>query len=216
MAQEKFKTEQENIWATQFGSAWTNRNQDTKLIASNIALFSQALHKTKDISTCIEFGANTGLNLIALRTIFPEQQQYGLEINEEASKILKKNIPEDHVSTSSILEFDPSFFPNVEGLYWDLVLVKALLIHINPDNIFDVYKKLYQSTKRYLLICEYYNPNPISVNYRGQTNVLFKRDFSGEIMETYPDMVLRDYGFVYHRDPVFPQDDLNWFLLEKI
>ena len=29
-------------------------------------------------------------------------------------------------------------------------------------------------------------------------------------------MVLeRDYGFVYRNDPLFPQDDLTWFLLEK-
>jgi spore coat polysaccharide biosynthesis protein SpsF len=27
--------------------------------------------------------------------------------------------------------------------------------------------------------------------------------------------VLVDYGFAYHRDPAFPQDDITWFLLEK-
>jgi spore coat polysaccharide biosynthesis protein SpsF len=26
---------------------------------------------------------------------------------------------------------------------------------------------------------------------------------------------LADYGFVYRRDIRFPQDDINWFLLEK-
>jgi spore coat polysaccharide biosynthesis protein SpsF len=26
---------------------------------------------------------------------------------------------------------------------------------------------------------------------------------------------LVDYGFAYHRDPNFPQDDITWFLLEK-
>jgi hypothetical protein len=28
-------------------------------------------------------------------------------------------------------------------------------------------------------------------------------------------MHLCDYGFVYHRDPLFPQDDITWFLMEK-
>jgi hypothetical protein len=45
--------------------------------------------------------------------------------------------------------------------------------------------------------------------------VPFKRDFAGEIMDRFPDLRLVDYGFVYHRDPQFPQDDFTWFLMEK-
>jgi spore coat polysaccharide biosynthesis protein SpsF len=44
---------------------------------------------------------------------------------------------------------------------------------------------------------------------------LFKRDFAGEMMDRYPDLKLLDYGFVYHRDPAFPDDDITWFLMEK-
>ena len=35
------------------------------------------------------------------------------------------------------------------------------------------------------------------------------------MLDAFPDLRLIDYGFVYHRDPNFPQDDLNWFLMEK-
>jgi spore coat polysaccharide biosynthesis protein SpsF len=52
------------------------------------------------------------------------------------------------------------------------------------------------------------------VNYRGNENRLFKRDFAGELINKF-DMNLIDYGFTYHRDKHFPQDDLTWFLLEK-
>ena len=34
-------------------------------------------------------------------------------------------------------------------------------------------------------------------------------------MDRYPQMRLVDYGFVYRRDPNFPQDDITWFLMEK-
>jgi len=44
---------------------------------------------------------------------------------------------------------------------------------------------------------------------------LFKRDFAGEMLERFADLKLLDYGFVYRRDPNFPQDDITWFLLEK-
>ena len=65
------------------------------------------------------------------------------------------------------------------------------------------------------MISEYYSPNPVSVNYRGNEDVLFKRDFAGEMMDMYNDLKLVNYGFVYHRDDFFPGDDANWFLLEK-
>ena len=56
---------------------------------------------------------------------------------------------------------------------------------------------------------------PIEVAYRGHRNRLFKRDFAGELLDRQDDLGLLDYGFVYHRDPVFPQHDTTWFLLEK-
>jgi len=64
------------------------------------------------------------------------------------------------------------------------------------------------------LLVEYYNPDPISINYRGHTDRLYKRDFAGELMDLHPNLSLIDYGFQYRRDPLFPQDDLTWFLMQ--
>jgi hypothetical protein len=36
------------------------------------------------------------------------------------------------------------------------------------------------------------------------------------MLDAYPDLKLLDYGFVYHRDPAHPQDDVTWFLIEKV
>jgi spore coat polysaccharide biosynthesis protein SpsF len=90
-----------------------------------------------------------------------------------------------------------------------------VLIHINPDSLPQVYDALYRAAGRYLLVCEYYNPSPVAINYRGHTDRLFKRDFCGEILDRHPDLKLIDYGFVYRRDPNVPQDDVTWFLIEK-
>jgi hypothetical protein len=35
------------------------------------------------------------------------------------------------------------------------------------------------------------------------------------LLDLYRELKLVNYGFVYHRDPSFPQDDFTWFLLEK-
>jgi len=34
-------------------------------------------------------------------------------------------------------------------------------------------------------------------------------------MKKFNDLKLVDYGFVYHADCNFPQDDVTWFVLEK-
>jgi spore coat polysaccharide biosynthesis protein SpsF len=64
------------------------------------------------------------------------------------------------------------------------------------------------------MVCEYYNPTPVSIGYRGHEDRLFKRDFAGELIDLYG-LKLIDYGFIYHRDPVAPQDDATWFLMQK-
>lgn len=204
----KYKTEQESFWAGNFGSEYIKRNEDIDSIKNNIALFCKALRNTKKIETCIEFGANIGKNLKALKVIYPEISQYAIEINNDAISELCSFLPQKNVFHQSILDYSPT-------KKFDLVLVKGVLIHINPEYLNRVYDLLYKSTRHYLLLCEYYNPTPTEVNYRGYNERLFKRDFCGEIMDTYSDLMLLDYGFVYHRDSNFPQDDMNWFLLEK-
>ncbi len=84
-----------------------------------------------------------------------------------------------------------------------------------PEILSQVYEALYYSSKKYICLAEYYNPVPMGISYRGHSGKLFKRDFTGEIMDQFNDLKLVNYGFAYHRDPVFPQDDISWFLLEK-
>jgi spore coat polysaccharide biosynthesis protein SpsF len=203
-----FKTEQEAFWAGEFGTEYIQRNQGDALLASNLYFFAKALHATRGVKTCIEFGANIGMNLKALKLLYPTQEQHGIEINANAARQLGQVIPAEHVHQTSILDFQPE-------QTWDLVLIKGVLIHINPAELAQVYDKLVATSNRYLLVTEYYNPAPVAIPYRGHADRLFKRDFAGEIMDRHPQMQLVDYGFAYRRDPNFPQDDITWFLLEK-
>ena len=54
----------------------------------------------------------------------------------------------------------------------------------------------------------------MTVEYRGYSEKLFKRDFAGEMIDKFPSLEIVNYGFSYHRAN-FPQDDITWFLLEK-
>ena len=201
-----YKTEQEVFWAGDFGNDYIARNSAERHLPSNLHLFSEVLGKMEHFSSLIEFGANIGLNIRALKTLMPELFCAAVEINAKAQIELKQYA--DQVFAQSILDYVP------ERKY-DAVLCKGILIHLNPDYLKDVYQKIYESSQKYIIIAEYYNPTPVQVNYRGNADRLFKRDFAGEIMDMFPDVKLKEYGFQYHRDVNFPMDDVNWFLLEK-
>jgi len=190
------KTAQEKLWAGEFGKDYVARKKGEKLLSSNLAFFSRFLRQMRGASSCVEFGANIGMNLKALRLLYPHMDVHGIEINGKAAKELSQSIGSENVSRGSILEVDP---PKC-----DLALIKGVLIHMIPDVLGSVYEKMVNCTRRYLLVAEYYNPSLVTVKYRGQDDSLFKRDFAGEIMNRYPVMALVDYGFVYCRDPAFP------------
>ncbi len=206
---DKYITQQENFWAGEFGNEYVSRSQGEEIINSNIDFFKKALKKTENIKTCIEFGSNIGLNIKALKKIYPDQEHHVIEINEKAVGYLKEFISEDHIINDSIINFKP--FKK-----WDLVLIKGVLIHINPEMLSKIYLALVNSCNKYLLINEYYNPTPVSIDYRGHSERLYKRDFAGEILDSFPEMKLVDYGFLYDRDPIHKRvGSTNWFLLKK-
>ena len=207
-ASSKFSTDQEAFWAGQFGNDYIGRNESEQLLASNLNFFSQALRRAGRIQSCIEFGANIGMNLRALRLLQPQMSQFGVEINETAAAQLGEFLGKDRVYCGSIFEF-PVPAPV------QLSFIKGVLIHINPDKLALTYKKLYDASAQYVLVAEYYNPSPTAIPYRGHMDRLFKRDFAGEMLDMFPDLKLIDYGFAYRRDPAYPQDDITWFLMEK-
>lgn len=207
-----YQTEQETFWSGEFGNDYIERNGCTKKShAAVVRLYTEILSRTGELKSMIELGANIGNNLKAVRSLLPDIEMAAVEINHKAASLLKEDPffePPVQVLEQSILDFAP-----VQR--YDLALISGVLIHIHPDQLQNVYEKLYQSSKKYICITEYYNPTPVEVPYRGHAGRLFKRDFAGEFLDRYPDCRLVDYGFVYHRDPVFPLDDATWFLICK-
>jgi len=203
--------DQEKFWAGDFGNDYTARLDGNAWIESNIAFFSNALVRCGKIETALELGCNRGLNLAALEYYDSSIVKTGVDVNAKALLALadmfdEKGLdqPFTHCATAANFNTDERY---------DLVFTKGLLIHIAPDQLSAVYDKIYELSKRYILIAEYYNPVPVEVPYRGFSGKLFKRDFAGEMIDKYG-LKLVDYGFIYYRDR-HPQDSLNWFLLEK-
>lgn len=202
----------EQFWAGDFGDAYTDRMVGHKMIESNMSFFANALVKAKGIKTILELGCNRGLNLAALEYLDPSTTKTGVDINAKSLHCLVSmfqdlGLDQPFIHCNSILNFEP-----IER--YDLVFTKGVLIHQNPDHLKMIYDKMYALSNKYLLIAEYFNPTPVEVKYRGHDGKLFKRDFAGEMLDQLP-LKLVSYGFTYSRDEM-PQDNLNWFLMEKI
>jgi pseudaminic acid biosynthesis-associated methylase len=202
----KYKTEQEKFWAEEFGTNYIQRNNSEKRLFSKVAMWARMLRSAHGINSIKELGCNIGLNLLALKKLHPQLNLSGIEINEEAAK---------QASALNVAQIKQGTIIDIfNGDPVDLTFTVGVLIHINPDNLKDVYDNLVNNSKRYVLVAEYYNPAPTSINYRGHGERLFKRDFAGELIDHY-ELKLIDYGFIYKRDNWAPLDDITWFLLEK-
>ena len=132
---------------------------------------------------------------------------HAVEINENA--VAQARAPEvAEIEQGSILE------PMSDIDSVDLASTLGVLIHINPESLDAVYENLVTVSRRYIMVGEYYNPTPDTIDYRGNKQQFSKRDFAGDLIDKYG-LRLVNYGFVYKRDNCAPQDDVNWFLLEK-
>jgi len=201
--------EQEEFWKNNFGNEYFSRkNNNHSSVEKRTSEFEIYLKSTENITSVLEFGANIGLNLMVLKSLIPDLSLNAVEINLSAVQELQKIVPKENIYTGSFTEF-------TSKKKFDLVISRGVLIHLNPDDLEKAYKQLYDYSNKYILISEYFNPTPVSVEYRGFQNKLFKRDFCREILNLYNDLVLIDYGFLYSSDKNYKYDDVNWFLLEK-
>ena len=203
-----FQTAQEQLWAGDFGNEYISRNDRDIQRTTSLNAFSRMLESTNDINSVLEFGPNIGVNMESLKSLIPEASLHAVEINPNAAEILRKK-EICHVYNESFIDFQS---PDT----YDLTFTSGVLIHINPRYLKSCYERLYEHSRKYILIKEYYNPTPVEVPYRDKKESLFKRDFAGEILDMYKDLKLVDYGFFYRRDTKYSGcDDPTWFLLEK-
>jgi spore coat polysaccharide biosynthesis protein SpsF len=205
-----FGTEQEAFWAGQFGNDYVTRNEvSPEILAGNLFSFARMLERAQPSpGSLIELGANIGLNLRALKLLVPHAHQAAVEINASAVERLRRDGVADEVFHESLLNFVPV-------RRYDLALIKGVMIHLAPEMLPAVYRKLAECATRHVLMAEYYNRRAEEIVYRGHNGKLFRRDFGGEFMDACPEFQLMDYGFSYHRDARERQDDLTWFLFQR-
>jgi len=197
-------TEQEAFWKSTFTKDYIKRNKNYNRIAT---IGKDLLENKVNITSAIELGANIGFNLDALKKIYTNSETFGVEINKYAFKILKKK---HNAINKSILDFHTK-------KTFDLVMISGVLIHQDPSKLNKIYHLLNKLSKKYIYMNEYFNPSPVTLDYHGEKNKLFKRDFAKELWNKFPKLELVNYGFHWKEDPFQKEnyDNANWFIFKK-
>jgi spore coat polysaccharide biosynthesis protein SpsF len=200
-------------WAGPDGDRYVGRNADPELVDANRRFFMRVfrnVHHESQPYRVIEFGANIGLNIQALRrsSWFGRASFTAVEVNKDACAKLRTVA--DTVFEMSALDPEMPW-----GLGYELAISKGFLIHISPADLPKAYAALYEASSRFILICEYFSRQRTMIEYRGQPNLLWKADFAAELLAAYPDLTLIDYGFGSKLDPLIRQDDVTWYVFEK-
>lgn len=204
-------TKQLSAWTGAFGNEYITRNEVTReKVAGKALAFAEMLRPLAGATprSILEVGANVGLNLRALREI-TDADLYALEPNATA----RQRLVTDGV-TEPGRTFDGSArsIPLADGAV-DLVFTSTVLIHVPPDDLKAACQEMYRVARRYILCNEYFAAKPETIDYRGHGDLLFKRDFGGFWMDEFPQLKLRDYGFLWRR--VAAMDSTTWWLFEK-
>ena len=191
-------------WQGEFGKAYTDRNVvdwHTRLPAFKKMLGGLQLTRV------LEVGCNKGHNLLALLELLGEGTEiFGIEPNLYALTLARS--ASDKFSPVPGNIFDLPF----KDRYFDLVFTAGVLIHIPTERLVDAMREIGRVARRYILAVEYYSEQDAAIEYRGRTDLLWKRNFLRHYQTNVPDLKLVHAGYWGEQDGF---DRTHWWLMEK-
>ncbi len=199
---------QQNFWKKTYAADYIKKNSsfEKKL---GVECWEEMLKRTDAINSIIECGCNIGRNINFLNEVLPNADKSVIEINETAYNVVTSNFNLKKTFNGSIVA------SNFRESEFDLVYVMGVLIHIHPDDLLANMQKMYEYSNKYILIGEYFNRTPVMIEYQGEKDRLFKRDFGKLFIESF-NVNLVDYGFLWgHLYDKAGFDDITWWLFEK-
>ena len=199
------KNHQLDTWEGKFGKDYTDRNVIEW--RERLDAFKEALSGLP-IQSILEVGCNRGHNLLSLTELLPaDSQVVGIEPNQYAREIARAA-----TAKIGVLEGNAYDLPFKDG-YFDVVFTAGVLIHIPPSNLQTAISEIYRVSKRYILAIEYFSEEEEIVNYRGHTDLLWKRNFLKIYQQAFDDLKLIRNGYWGDEKGFFRS---HWWLFEKV
>lgn len=211
-------TNQMKKWKSKFGNEYTERNPMTVKEMDELYLQTRGITRTKldemflqrlKINNALEVGSNLGIQLLILNNL-GFGNLYGVELNRHAIDISKEITKGKDIyiikSPAQNIAFKDSFF--------DLVFTSGLLIHISPDDINHILDEIHRCSRKYIWGYEYYTADDyLTLNYRGEDNLLWKTDFPKLFLDRFSDLRLIRRKIIKYKN----NDNLDiMYLLKKV
>ncbi len=193
----------EALWSGEFGEAYIARN---RVLDERRAAFWTRVLGTHSIASVLEVGCGQGANLRPISGLIEPGRVWGVDVNETALVVARSQAPGIHAvkGLARSLPFPDGFV--------DLVFTVGVLIHQPDETLPNVLAEIVRCARSHVLWAEYHAPRNEEVPYHGVTGSLFRRDYGAIYNQLFPDLVVRDEGFLAPEDGF---DRLTWQLLEK-
>lgn len=163
---------QERFWEGDFGSDYTKRNRvEWK---GRVPFWRQILEATQARSV-LDVGCNSGWNMHAIREVDKTVWTVGIDVNRDA--VGEARTAELDARVMQMKEVGSRLTGN-----FDLVCTSGVLIHVAPEDLHEAMYNIIAASKRWVLAVEYEAPQEEAVEYRGNTERLWKRPF-GQLYE---------------------------------
>jgi len=197
------KTTQLDLWRSDFGRAYTDRNLHGFLERKTAF---QTMIGDLEVNEILEVGCNQAGNLAVLAGLQPNYHLTGVEPNDYARSLAPNEDERIRVLPGTAFEL-----PFLDATF-DLVFTSNVLIHIALADLPLAMQEIYRVSRRYILAIEYYAEQETEIFYRGHTSSLWKRDFRKHFEDLYPSLRLQRHG-IWDMSVGF--DDSTWWLWEK-
>jgi pseudaminic acid biosynthesis-associated methylase len=174
------ETPQLALWRSEFGSAYTDRNDHDR--PERVESWRRLLAGIAP-RRVLEVGCNVGWNLVYLdRLGIPEL--YGIE--PQAGAVARGRIRRPDLNVLVGTAFDLPF----RDQFCDLVFTSGVLIHIAPESLGTALDEMYRVSRRWIAAIEYDDPVEQEIAYRGHDGALWKRDHREAWRARHPDLRL--------------------------
>jgi pseudaminic acid biosynthesis-associated methylase len=197
------------MWEGDFGREYTERNtEDRDALCKRlygetaVKLTEWFLNGLPRGMKVLEVGCGSGANIGILAKV-GIHNVIGVDIQPEAIKRAQE-IGWD------VVEGDAKSLPFKDGSF-DMVFTSGVLIHIPPDDLEIVMGEMLRVSRQYIHGLEYWHPELIEVEYRGQMGLMWKGPYA-ELWQARG-LNLRRYHRLEYKDGSGCVDEL--YLLEK-
>jgi pseudaminic acid biosynthesis-associated methylase len=193
----------ESMWAGDFGTAYVERNLVE--VPERGPFWNGVLDRFPSRNV-LEIGCAHGENLRHIARRLPPHEVWGADLNSAALAAVPGVAP----GTNAVWALARNL--PFRDRYFDLVFTVGLLIHMPEDTLPLVMAEIVRTSRRWILCGEYHADETTDINYRDTPGVLFKRDYGGLYRRLFPELVLREEGYL-ERDQGF--DRVTYQIFER-